>query len=414
MQQLPIARPWFGEEEVEAVREVILSGWVSQGPQVRRFEDAFAAYVGANHACAVSNCTTALHLALLAVGVRPGDVVLTVSHSFVATANAIRHCQAEPVFVDIDPDTGNMHPEAVCRTLQEDFQERHGSLWYKQTDRVAVGESPLRRCAGPCGRLAAVLVVHQVGMPADLARILSLVRRYGIPVVEDAACAIGSEASFDGSASWETVGRPHGDVACFSFHPRKVVSTGEGGMLTTNNAEYNRTFRLLRQHGMNISDLARHASRTVLFEQYTTTGYNYRMTDLQAAIGIVQLQRLPELLRHRRALATLYTQALQGIPGLYTPSEPPYARTNWQSYIVRLQEPAQQLTVMQALHSLGISTRRGIMCAHLEAPYAAAWPAGSLPQSEAAHRQGIILPLYPGMHDTDVARVVSALREALA
>jgi len=413
MKEIPVSLPWLGEEEAKAVQETVLSGWVTQGPKVKEFEDAFAAYVNTNYACAVSSCTAALNLALLAVGVRRGDVVVTVSHSFIATANAVRHCHAEPVFVDVVPDTLNIDPSLLARCLENDFCEAGGSLWYRDARRLAAGESPLCGLPEPYGRLAAILVVHQVGMPADLQKLLSVARRYSIPVVEDAACAIGSEISLDGGITWERIGRPHGDVSCFSFHPRKVITTGDGGMLTTNNAEYDRVFRLLRQHGMNLSDLTRHHSKEVIFEDYITTGYNFRMTDIQAAVGIEQLKRLPRIVERRRRLASVYHERLAGIKGLHIPSEPDYAKTNWQSYVVRLDDCFSQKEVMQGLKNAGINTRRGIMCAHLEPPYSKAWLKGSLPNSEAAQQQSIILPLYPSMNESDQGKVTDTLRVQL-
>lgn len=379
MKEIPIAKPSLGRAEAQAAADTVLSGWVTQGPRVKAFEDAFASAVGSQHACAVSSCTVALHLALLAVGVKPGDVVITVSHSFIATANAVRHCGAEPVFVDIDADTLNMDPAALERCLREDFDDK--------------------------GRVAAILVVHQVGMPANLEPILRLASERSIPVVEDAACAIGAE--FRG----ERIGKPHGDIACFSFHPRKVITTGDGGMLTTNDAALDAKFRLLRHHGMDVSDYARHSSDDVIFERYAVTGFNYRMTDIQAAVGLEQLKRLPELIKERRELARMYAEALAST-GVQIPREPEYARSNWQSYIVRLAPGQDQRRTMQALKARGIHTRRGIMCAHLETPYAAAWPKGCLPRSEEAQERGLTLPLYPGMERADVARVVEALRAA--
>jgi len=225
---IPIAKPMLGEEEAEAARKAILSGWVTQGPMVQAFEEAFAAMVGARFACAVSNCTTAMHLALLAAGVRPGDVVITVSHSFVATANAVRHCSAEPVFVDVEPETFNMDPAELERVLRDDCLGRDGSLYYRNVERLSVGESPLVQCRSECtGRVAAIMPVHQMGLPCDMGRINSVAKRYGLPVVEDAACAAGSRLSCDNGATWDMIGRPHGDMACFSFHPRKLVTTGE-------------------------------------------------------------------------------------------------------------------------------------------------------------------------------------------
>jgi len=412
MKEIPIAKPSLGAAEAKAASEVVLSGWVTQGPRVKAFEDAFAVAVGARHACAVSSGTVALHLGLLAVGVRPGDVVITVSHSFIATANAVRYCQAEPVFVEIDAATLNMDPAALHAMLERDFERKDGALWYRHTERLAQGESPLAGRRPPLGRLGAILLVHQVGMPADLARILPLARAAGAPVVEDAACAIGSEFSPDGGRTWQRIGRPHAGLACFSFHPRKVLTTGDGGMLTTNDPAIDAKLRLLRHHGMSVSDLARHQAADVVFEEYETTGFNYRLTDIQAAVGAEQLRRLAELVAERRRLAGAYHERLGSSRSVTRPQAPAYARSNWQSYIVRLKPGVEQRAVMQALKVRGIQSRRGVMCAHLEAPYRSAWPRGCLPQSEAAHERMIVLPLFPGMSIEDIARVVDALHDA--
>jgi dTDP-4-amino-4,6-dideoxygalactose transaminase len=379
---VPIAKPQLDEREVEAARRAILSGWVTQGPEVAAFEREFATLVGAPHAVAVSNCTTALHLALLAVGVKAGDEVITVSHSFIATANAVRYCGATPVFVDVAPGTFNIDPERIEPAL-----------------------TPKTR---------AILVVHQLGMPCDLTRIVAIARRRGIPVIEDAACAIGSEVFWKGR--WEKIGAPHGDIACFSFHPRKIVTTGDGGMLTTANPEYDAKFRLWRQHSMSVPDTVRHGAREVIFESYPEPGYNYRMTDLQAAVGRVQLERLPETVATRRRLAARYAELLAGIEGVTAPVEPAWARTNWQSYGVTLADGIDQKAVMQALLDIGISTRRGVMCAHLEAAYpAGTWRAGGsdLKYSEAAMHRTVLLPLHHEISDADQVRIVEALKVAV-
>jgi dTDP-4-amino-4,6-dideoxygalactose transaminase len=388
---IPVARPHLGQEEVSAAGRAILSGWVTQGPEVAAFEREFAAFVGAPHACTVSSGRTALHLALLAVGVRPGNEVITVSHSYIATANSIRYCGALPVFVDIDPATFNMDPQKIEPAISE--------------------------------RTRAILCVHQIGMPCDLKSILEIARQRKIPVVEDAACAIGSEILSNGE--WEKIGKPHADVACFSFHPRKLLTTGDGGMLTTANAEIDRKFRLLRQHGMSMPDTVRHSSPKVVFESYPELGFNYRLTDIQAAIGREQLKRLPAAISKRRESAARYRQLLADMPGLVLPTEHDWARTNWQSYCIRLPENTDQRGVMQQMLDEGIATRRGIMCSHLEPAYQAlgTWrcaqagckPGGSCPnlvQSERAQREGIILPLFSEMTEDQQIQVASALRRA--
>lgn len=412
---IPIAIPSLGEEEAAAVREAILSGWVTQGPKVKSFEDTFASLVDARFAVAVSSCTTALHLALRAVGVSQGDVVLTVSHSFIATANTVRHCGAEPLFVDIDPTNLNMSPAALEQWLVNGFEERDGSYWLRDLSITAnLPESPLNRTGNPKGRLAAILIVHQVGNPADMATLLLLAKRWNVPLVEDAACAIGSRISLDGGSTFQPVGKPIGDAVCFSFHPRKVITTGDGGMITTDDEKIDRRFRLERQHGMDVSDLGRHASSTVIIESYSTTGYNYRMTDMQGAMGLAQLKRLDGIIERRRQIADRYRALFSGVKGITLLAEPVWARYNWQSFVVFLDDASLQRPVMQAMLDKGISLRRGIMCAHRESPYRAGWSDSSLQVSERATDTGLIIPLYPDMTDEQVETVAGELARTVS
>ena len=395
MARVPLVRPDLGETEAEAAARVVRSGWLTQGAEVAAFEAEFAAAVGAPHAVAVSNCTVALQLALAAVGVHPGDDVVTVSHSFIATANAVVAVGARPVFVDVEPDT--------------------------------LGLDPARLEAALTPRTRAVLCVHQLGLPCDLERILGITGSRGLPVIEDAACALGSEVEWRGA--WERIGRPRGAVACFSLHPRKVVTTGDGGLLTTRDAELARRFRLQRQHAMSIPDTVRHQADRVVFEEYLEPAFNYRLTDLQAAVGRPQVARLDAIVAERRRLAAVYHDALAGNGVLAPPRERPGARTNWQSYPARLREGAapEQTAVLQFLLDRGIACKRGVTNAHQEPAYRsrAAWtcgPAGCildcaagtcrrLTTSERLRDETVLLPLYHGMTEEEQAQVLAALED---
>jgi perosamine synthetase len=372
---IPVARPSIGAEEEKAVVEVLRSGWLAQGARVAEFEKRFADYVGADQAVAVSSCTTALHLALIAAGVRSGDEVLCPSLSFIATANSIRYAGAIPVFVDIDPATYNMDPACIEAAITP--------------------------------RTRAILVVHQIGLPAAMSEIAEIAMRHGLVVIEDAACAIGSE--YKG----QRIGAPHSIMACFSFHPRKILTTGEGGMITTANEELAARLRKLRQHAMTVSDLSRHSSTKVVTESYDEVGFNYRMTDLQAAIGLVQLQRLEDMLARRRHLAARYTEQLSQIEWLVPPAVPADCRHNFQSYMALVKEdaPMSRDELMQEMLDRGISTRRGIMAIYREDPYRDSKWNDRLPQTDYITDNTIILPLFHTMTEEEHDYVIDCIQQ---
>ena len=367
--RIPITKPYIGKKEIYQISTVIQSGWVTQGPEVEAFENEFKIFVNAKYAVAVSSCTTGLHLALKAVGVKENDEVITVSQSFIATANSIRFCGAVPVFVDVEPGTYNLDPELIERVISK--------------------------------KTKAILCVHQIGMPCDINRIVKISKKYKIPLIEDAACAIGSEIKYN--KKWEKIGKPHGDIACFSFHPRKIITTGDGGMITTNNAEFAKMIRLWRHHSMSVSDKKRHSSKNILFEEYLELGYNFRMTDIQAAMGRVQLRRLKKIISKRRDLAKYYFDLFKDNERINLPYEPDWAKSNWQSFCIRLSSELNQEKVMQKLLDMGIATKRGIMCAHLEPAYMnEPWHTGNsiqdsskLVESRTARDSTILIPFFP-------------------
>jgi dTDP-4-amino-4,6-dideoxygalactose transaminase len=356
--QIPFAKPHLSGREGGLVAEVIASGWVSQGPKVREFEKAFAHRVGAAEAVATTSCTTALQLSLYVMGVGSGDEVIVPSLSFIATANAVWQCGATPVFADIDPSTYNLDPDEAERAITQ--------------------------------RTKVIMPVHQVGLPADMDRFLALGDRHGIAIVEDAACAVG--ATYKGRRIGSL-----GPLACFSLHPRKVITTGEGGMITLNDPQIADRLRKLRAHAMDVSDLARHAAKDVVIESYPERGWNARMTDMQAQLGLCQLEDLDWILERRRELAERYSAAIAHIPSLEAPYEPDYAVRTWQSYCVRVNDrsPVGRTELMRRLLRDGIPTRRGVMTIHEEPAYADL--TSRLRHSESAARDIVILPLFPDM-----------------
>lgn len=370
--QIAISIPATGEEEWQACREPLMSGWLTQGPQVERFESEFSAYVGTAHAVAASSGTTALHLILAAMGVGPGDEVIVPAFTWVATANVVLYCGATPVFVDVDPATFNLDS---------------GQLAGKVTPRTR-----------------AIIAVHLFGLCADVDAIMEAAP--GIPVIEDAACAVGSV--YKGKAAGTL-----GLAAAFSFHPRKTVTTGEGGMVTTRDAELARRMRVLRSHGASLveSDCPPPPYR---MPEFNLLGFNYRLTDLQAAVGRVQLRKLDQWLEERRRWAGLYSAALATIPWLQVPAVSAHGVHSWQSYVCRVDEsraPLKRDALMDYLKTQGIATRPGTHAVHMLGYYRATFgmQPEDFPAACACDRFSMAIPLHNRMTEPEYLRVIDSL-----
>ena len=350
------SRPWFGPEEELAVAEVLRSGWVVGGRKLQEFEKQFAARCGVEHGIGMSSWTTAAFLVLKSWGIGPGDEVIVPSLTFIASVNVIRHAGATPVFADIDPLTWNISPEDAARRITS--------------------------------RTKAILPVDQIGLPCDLPALSKLATKHGLLLLDDAACALGSAIGVRPVGSF-------GNAAVFSLHARKVITTGEGGMVVTNDGALAERLRRLRHQGMSLSDFARHEQSPSTFETYDEIGYNFRITDLQAAMGIVQMSRLDDILVKRAELARRYSTSLTDNPLFSPPYIPVGYQPNWQSYQVMLRDEAHvsRKYVLDFLFARGIPARRGVMASHLEVPYAGFW--SDLPVTERVAARTLQLPLHP-------------------
>ena len=373
---IPVTRPHFDQAEEEAVIEVLRSGWVSQGPKVARFEAALAEYHEAKFAVATTSCTTALHLVLAALEIGPGDEVVLPAFTFVATANAVEYLGATPVFADIEINTFNVSPESMKSKLTP--------------------------------RTRAIIPVHLFGLSADMEPIMALARERRLAVIEDAACAVGTRYRGRRVGALGTAG-------AFSLHPRKVITTGEGGAVTTNDETLYRRMCILRNHGARLSDLERHRSDAFTLPEYDEVGFNYRMTDLQAAIGLVQLGKADKLIAQRHSLARRYTNAFANLPGLRTPTEPDGDTHPYQSYVllVEASAPRSRDELAMALSAAGISVRQGTHAVHALGYYRRKYnlKESDCPGAWMADRSSLTLPLYPDMDEAAQDRVIAAVMD---
>lgn len=374
--KVPITRPYIPAEALDLVQEPLKTGWLTQGPQVAAFQEAIARVSGTRFAVATSSCTTALFVTLAALGLKPGDEVITTPYSHISTANVIVHLGARPVFVDIDLETYNLDPDLIEAAVTE--------------------------------RTAGLLPVHQVGLPADLDRIREAAGRRGLFVLEDAACALGSFYK----------GRPVGggsSAACFSFHPRKLLTTGEGGMVVTDDEALAGRVAMLVSHGSSVAEEVRHASTRHLNPRFTAVGYNFRMSDLQAAVGLAQVPTLEWHIRERTRLAGRYTEAFEADGRIRCPRTPDWATPNYQSYLIRVPGLSQDQRdrVIDRLREEGVAANPGVTGIPFEPAYAERAGGLDLPRCREALATTLILPLFPQMSLADQDRVIEGLLKAL-
>lgn len=372
---IPISLPVTGQEEWEALKEPLMSGWLTSGPKVREFEQLFAERHGVKHALAVTSATTALHLALVALGIKEGDEVIVPAFTWVSTANVVLYCGAKVVFVDIDPLTYNIDPA--------DLRKRITS------------------------KTKAIIPVHLFGLCADMDKIKEIAGN--IPLIEDGACAAG--ASYKGTPAGGL-----GTIGCFSFHPRKSVTTGEGGMITTNDDELAEIMGMLRNHGASISEEQRHhGAKPYMLPDFNDLGYNYRMTDLQGAVGVVQIKKLDQFINEREIWAGFYTKELDSIPWLRTPKHGADYKHGWQSFVTFVDEtksPASRNEIMELLQQQGISTRPGTHAIHMLNFYKEKFniQASDYPGAQAANNYSMSIPLHNRMVAEDFDYVVSVIK----
>lgn len=368
--KVPLLRPYFGQEELEEIRKVLESGWVSQGPKVKEFEDRVASYLGVKHAIAVTNCTCALHLSLLGLGMGKGDEVLVADYTFPATAHAVLYCGAEPVFVDVDPRTYNINTEEIEAKI---------------TDRTK-----------------AIIPVHTFGQPAEMDRIMEIAEEHDLLVVEDAACALGAKHKDEFAGTI-------GDLGCFSFHARKGITTGEGGMVTTNDLGYAEKVRHLSVFGMTAA-WDREKSDRLVIPEFTDVGYNYKMSDITAAVGVAQMRRLESIVKRKQELAKYWDEKLDYLELIESPTVAKCARHVYQSYVALVDERINRNRLIERLMKEGIQTQIGTYSCHIQPVYRSKV---KCPRSLDVYNRALALPMYFGLREEDIDIAAETLHKVI-
>lgn len=368
--KVPLLRPYFDSEELEEIKKVLDSGWVSQGPKVKELEDEIAEYLGVKYAIAVTNCTSALHLALLSIGIKKGEAVLVADFTFPATGHAVLYCRAKPIFVDIDLKTYNINPESIEEKITE--------------------------------RTKAIIPVHTFGQPAEMDKIMEIAKDHNLKVIEDAACALGAKYK-------DKYAGTIGDVGCFSFHARKGITTGEGGMVVTNDKNLADKIRNLSVFGMT-SAWDREKSTEFIIPEFTELGYNYKMSDITAAVGVTQLQRLEKIIEKKRALAKYWDEKLQEIKFI----KPPYVSKDvkhiYQSYVALVDRHINRNKLIVTLVKRGIQTQIGTYASHIQPVYNSNQ---KCPNSLEILNRSLALPMYYMLREEDIDVAAAHLKKAL-
>jgi dTDP-4-amino-4,6-dideoxygalactose transaminase len=416
---LQFALPDIGEEELHEVREVLESGWLSTGPKAHRFEQEFAARVGARYAVAVNSCTAAMHLGLEAIGLQPGDFVFTTPYTFAATAEVIRYFDAVPVFVDVEPDTLNIDPRELLKTM-DDLDRWISDGRPPETVAAVRAVAPSMKTGsahrGRRGRRRAVIPVHIAGHPAEIDTIACIASEYRLGVLEDAAHACS--ASFRERPIGGPIGGDAQWAACFSFYATKTLATGEGGMITTDSETQAERYRVMRLHGISKDAWKRYTAEGSWYYEIAAPGYKYNMPDVLAAIGLAQLRKVERMRGRREQIARRYTEAFGGHAALQVPSVRPHVEHAWHLYMLRLN--AEHLTIgrdafIQQLKNRNIGASVHFIPLHVHPYYEAAYgyTPKDFPVAYAEYQREISLPIYSKMTDADVEYVIDAVSDVV-